>query len=470
MEQAMHFPDFRLWQAAVVLAEELNFSRAADRLHIVQPTLSKQILELEQQLGFRLFLRNIQSVRMTDAGEQFVREAREVIFHAERAMNLARSAALGAQSVIHIGKSPYVDPYLISTLSAVTLPLYPGIHIQFSSLLAPELEQRLLEGKLDMAIITSPSDTPKLTRTELAKTGLYVAMCTSNSLARKHEIAIRDLHLKDWIMFERHGHPFTIVGVAAPTFFGAKLDSGGNMLDFWLPLTTEPMIASTASRLKNPRLAWLSLIGRVRPKTKPQNLETELNVELHQWLESHASDMNSQERKLLQKQTLRLTPGGAGISPMREEYKDGLLLLLLAAACVLLAACANVANLMLARGLKDRWQTGIRLTLGAPRSRLVRKALVDSLGLALIGGIAAIPVAYVGARLILRLAFAGPDTLDTGKFSLGIRSSASQRKSVAMADRSRTISAAVVSPIAADCLCCWFSGAHLTIDLGSCAR
>ena len=118
----MHFPDFRLWQAAVILAEELNFSRAADRLHIVQPTLSKQILELEQQLGFRLFLRNSQSVRMTDAGDQFVREAREVIFHAERAMNLARSAALGAQSVIHIGKSPYVDPYLISTLSAVTLP------------------------------------------------------------------------------------------------------------------------------------------------------------------------------------------------------------------------------------------------------------------------------------------------------------------------------------------------------------
>jgi len=203
----MNFPDFRLWQAAILLAEELNFSRAADRLHIVQPTLSKQILELEQLLGFRLFLRNSQSVRMTEAGDQFVREAREVMFHAERAMNLARSAALGAQSVIHVGKSPYVDPYLISTLSAITLPLYPGIHIQFSSLLAPELEQRLLAGKLDMAIITSPSDTPKLTRTELAKAGLYVAMCTSNSLARKYQIAIRDLHLKDWIMFERHVHP-----------------------------------------------------------------------------------------------------------------------------------------------------------------------------------------------------------------------------------------------------------------------
>jgi DNA-binding transcriptional LysR family regulator len=203
----MNFPDFRLWQAAILLSEELSFSRAADRLHIVQPTLSKQILELEHQLGFRLFVRTSQSVRMTDAGEQFVQEAREVVFHAERAMNLARSAALGAQSVIQVGRSPYIDPYLISTLSAVTLPLYPRIQLQFSSLLAPELEQRLLAGRLDLAIVTSPSDTPKLTRTELAKTPLYVAMCTSNRLAKKYGVAIRDLDQMDWIMFERHVHP-----------------------------------------------------------------------------------------------------------------------------------------------------------------------------------------------------------------------------------------------------------------------
>jgi predicted permease len=95
---------------------------------------------------------------------------------------------------------------------------------------------------------------------------------------------------------------------------------------------------------------------------------------------------------------------------MREKYKDGLLLLLLAAACVLLVACANVANLLLARGLKYRQQTAIRVTLGAPRSRLVRKALIESLGLAVIGGAAGIVVAYAGAGLILRLAFGRLDT------------------------------------------------------------
>lgn len=204
--------------------------------------------------------------------------------------------------------------------------------------------------------------------------------------------------------YEINGHPFTVIGVAAPGFFGAKIDSE-DMPDFWLPLATEPMIAGPTSRLKNPRLAWLDLIGRVRQGTNPKILETQLQVELHQWLASHVQDMTSQEKSLQQGQTLRLTPGGSGVSRMREKYKDGLLLLLLAAACVLLVACANVANLLLARGLRQRQQTAIRVTLGAPRRHLVRKALIESMVLSVTGGLAGIAVAYAGAGLILHLAF-----------------------------------------------------------------
>jgi predicted permease len=182
------------------------------------------------------------------------------------------------------------------------------------------------------------------------------------------------------------------------------------MPDFWLPLSTEPLIAGASSRLKNPRLAWLDLIGRLRPDTNPKILETQLRLELHQWLASHVPDMTSQEKALMQRQTLRLTPGGAGVSPMREKYKDGLRLLLLAAACVLLVACANVANLLLARGLRQRQQTAIRVTLGASRGRLVRNALIESLLLAVIGGAVGIAVAYAGAGLILHLAFSRADT------------------------------------------------------------
>ncbi len=93
-----------------------------------------------------------------------------------------------------------------------------------------------------------------------------------------------------------------------------------------------------------------------------------------------------------------LIPGGAGVAAMRDQYEDGLKLLLIAAGCVLLVACANLANLMLARGLKDRAQTSIRVALGASRGRLVRRVLVESMLLAMIGGVLGIGVAYAGTK------------------------------------------------------------------------
>jgi predicted permease len=102
---------------------------------------------------------------------------------------------------------------------------------------------------------------------------------------------------------------------------------------------------------------------------------------------------------------LHLVPGGAGVEVMRDQYEDGLKLLLIAAGCVLLVACANLANLMLARGLKDRAQTSIRVALGASRARLVRGVLVESLLLAIVGGVLGIAVAYAGTKMIVSLAF-----------------------------------------------------------------
>src|SRR5258708_27365169 len=115
--------------------------------------------------------------------------------------------------------------------------------------------------------------------------------------------------------------------------------------------------------------------------------------------------MSPQERAVWQKQTLRLSPGGAGFSFLRRDYSEGLLLLMVTACCVLLVACANIANLLLARGLKNRQQTAVRVALGASRGRLVRNALLESIALSLIGGAAGVAVAWAGARLILYLAF-----------------------------------------------------------------
>ena len=204
--------------------------------------------------------------------------------------------------------------------------------------------------------------------------------------------------------YQINGHAFTVIGVAAPGFFGAKL-AGAGMPDFWLPLFTEPLIDGETGRLKRPNGNFLDLIGRVHPGVNPKSLEAKLKVEFYDWLASHVPDMEPSEKQLWKQQTLHLIPGGAGVASLRSEYEDGLKLLLVAAGCVLLVACGNVANLMLARGLKERAQTSIRVALGAPRHRLVRRSLVECVMLASIGGILGIGVAYAGTRLILHLAF-----------------------------------------------------------------
>jgi len=204
--------------------------------------------------------------------------------------------------------------------------------------------------------------------------------------------------------YQINGHPFTVIGVAPPGFFGAKL-AGWGMPDFWLPVTTEVLLAQTEARLKRPRANYLDLLGRIRPGVDPKALEAKLRVEFHNWLGSHVPDMEPGEKQLWEQQTLHLVPGDAGVTALRSEYHEGLRLLLIAAGCVLLVACGNLANLMLARGLKERGQTSIRVALGASRTRIIRRSLVECVMLAAIGGVLGIAVAYAGTRLILHLAF-----------------------------------------------------------------
>ena len=204
--------------------------------------------------------------------------------------------------------------------------------------------------------------------------------------------------------FQINGHAFTIIGVTPPGFYGAKL-AGWGMPDIWLPITSEMVLATDVARPKRANENYLDLLGRVRPGVNPQALEARLRVEFHDWMASHVADMEPGEKQLWQQQTLHLTPGGGGVSAMRDEYEEGLKLLLIAAGCVLLVACGNLANLMLARGLKSRAQISVRVALGASRLRLMRRALVESVLLAIIGGALGIGVAYGGTRLILYLAF-----------------------------------------------------------------
>jgi DNA-binding transcriptional LysR family regulator len=202
----MVLPEIRLLQAAIVLAEELHFTRAADRLHIGQSTLSKQISKLESEIGFQLFRHNHQVVELTDAGRAFVEEAREAVFHAERAVTSARAIFKGADEILSIGKSAYTDPFLVSTLLSVRLPLFPGMKVKLWSNYSNELAQQVIAGTLDLAVITGVPDTSKLALLKIADDPFYISMSMDDELAARREVRLEHIHNRNWILLGRHAY------------------------------------------------------------------------------------------------------------------------------------------------------------------------------------------------------------------------------------------------------------------------
>jgi predicted permease len=199
-----------------------------------------------------------------------------------------------------------------------------------------------------------------------------------------------------------NGQSFTVVGISPPGFFGERLTS--DPASFWIPLNDSPLIESGSFNvLDSPELDWLNLIGRLQPGANTKQMEAQLQVELRQFLLSPASKLEKRDASLIPKQTLHLSPGGGGVQQLQDNAKDGLHLLMWISAFVLLIACANLANLMLVRATARKAQTSVRSALGAPRSRLVRQALTESVVLAVFGGLAGLVVAYAGARLLVHM-------------------------------------------------------------------
>ena len=199
-----------------------------------------------------------------------------------------------------------------------------------------------------------------------------------------------------------NGNAFTIVGIAPPGYFGDRLDS--DPPSFWIPLSDSPLVQNGSFNvLDSPELQWLNLIGRVKPGANLKQMEAQLQVELRQFLLSPISKVEKRDASLIPKQTLHLAPGGGGVQQMQDNFKDGLHLAMWISAFVLLIACANLANLMLVRATARKAQTSVRSALGAPRSRLVRQALTESVVLGVLGGLAGLAVAYGGARLLIHM-------------------------------------------------------------------
>ena len=183
--------EHRLLRYVIAVAEELHFSRAADKLHVSQPSLSKQIKELEASLGIALFERTKRAVRITEAGEIFVQEARQALLHGERAVNLAQSAH--RSGAFSLGYSLYVSHDFISTIRRLFASQFPKTQFSLMGAFADEQMESIRTGALDAGLFTLPISVGTLAVQRLHKESLWVVIPQRHRLARVHAVRLREL-------------------------------------------------------------------------------------------------------------------------------------------------------------------------------------------------------------------------------------------------------------------------------------
>ncbi len=206
--------------------------------------------------------------------------------------------------------------------------------------------------------------------------------------------------------------PFTVVGIAPPGFFGDRVSV--TPPDIWVPVEMEPYVHGASAILHHPISHWLYPLGRVPAGTNVAALQAKLGGTLRQWLGTQPDLTAHGGSAVIPRMHVVLTAGGGGIQQLQAETGKSLKLLLILSSVVLLIACANIANLMLARATTKRSGVALRMALGAGRRRVMMQTLTESVILGLIGGVAGLGIAYLGCRTILALAFpqAGNMTID----------------------------------------------------------
>ncbi len=201
-----------------------------------------------------------------------------------------------------------------------------------------------------------------------------------------------------------NGHPLTIVGVSARGFAGIQV---GQAVDVMVPVMMKAQMTPTWNDLDNRRSRWVTVMARLKPGTSRQQAEAAMNVVYRQINEQEikdVADVSESFRQRFVSKHLDVLPGQKGVSDLRREFSTPLIVLMSMVGVVLLIACANVANLLLARTTSRHKEISLRMALGASRLRIVRQQLVESTLLAGAGTMVGVLLAWwTGSLLIASL-------------------------------------------------------------------
>jgi LysR family transcriptional regulator, hydrogen peroxide-inducible genes activator len=264
----LHDLSVRQLQYAVAVADTLGFHKAAARCHVSQPTLSAQVLKLEEVLGVKLFERDRKRVLVTAAGQELVLRARRVLVELNDLLRTAERAREPFTGTLRVGVIPTIAPYLLPDVTPAVRKAYPKLALVFREEKTADVVRELAEGTLDAGLVALEAEIGDVARAEIARDPFVAALPNGHPLARKKRLAVSDLESEPVLLLDE-GHCFRQQALALCAKAGTKeTDLRATSL-----ATLAQMVSSGAGITLLPSLA-VSVENRrgqleIRPFVKP---------------------------------------------------------------------------------------------------------------------------------------------------------------------------------------------------------
>jgi LysR family hca operon transcriptional activator len=259
--------ELRTMRYIVAVGTELHFSRAAERVHVAQPSLSKQIRNVEEELGVELFKRNRKMVEITDAGRTFIENAQQALLYADRAAATARAASAGRHGKLLLGVSPSIDLELFFRVGKAFEKRYADVQFQFVSASATQQAEWVMRNDLHAGLMELPINYRGLAVLNVFREPVLLAISRNDSLASAEEIAAEQLNGRRLVLLAHaadRAHDKILAGVQAWGYRPTKiLDvmSLAQAFDFVAAGEAIAVLRASSKRFESKRIILRSVSG-----------------------------------------------------------------------------------------------------------------------------------------------------------------------------------------------------------------